>query len=103
MEYISRNDIENLENAAMARDINVTVQERYSGRAMFGQYCLGLTVPSVFDAFRIATLLGEMMSEYILVHMSDNAATDDMGLGTIIYFPGLQVRDVPEEVDPATS
>lgn len=82
----------------------------YSGRGMFGKQCFGITVP------RFSTLLGTIGSilNFILEESPDallqrelleefgsilnKGMTDNLGTGTIMYFPGyLLSDDVPSE------
>ena len=82
----------------------------YSGRGMFGKQCFGINVP------RFSTILGTIGSilNFVLEESPDalqqrelleefgsllnKGVTDNLGTGTIMYFPGyLLDEDVPSE------
>lgn len=75
-----------------------TEARSYSGRAMYGKECFAIvTDDSAWQiAVRAARYLGEEQDdmedtsalEYILDH---EPRTDSMGLGTVYYWPGLEV------------
>ena len=73
----------------------------YSGRGMYGKECLGFTTD---DSFMVT--MGNILEELAYVHGHEteekltafakvlkNAATDSMGLGTIIYFPRIERKE----------
>lgn len=74
----------------------------YSGRGMYGKQCVGfpLTGPSRADAFKAAIEIvaqaaaGEDAEKIFRVLVAlRRVATDDLGLGAIIYFPRLAWKD----------
>lgn len=78
---------------------DVEVRTEYTGRAMFGKGCLGLVTDKsgwalameVRDALAYTSYAEEdELLEYLLTH---EPRVDSMGLGTIYYWPGLQVTD----------
>ena len=74
----------------------------YSGRGMYGRECLAFTIGSGAD--QPANPLG-VVAEIVaacpeqwedeLIELFQDAKTDQMGLGTVIYFPGVGAP--PEE------
>jgi hypothetical protein len=83
----------------------------YSGRVMFGKKCLGITLDRDQS---MGELMGDIMnsfaghaakgSTYKLADALEVAAkafrdmrTDSMGLGTIVYFPGILFDDTDED------
>lgn len=75
----------------------------YSGRGMYGKECLGVNTDNVFRTFAD---ISQGIHDYILSEMDDegnydssieklwgllnNAESDSMGLGSIIYFPKVK-------------
>lgn len=62
----------------------------YSGRAMYGKSCFGVDVDSIKDMLKIMLILAsdtEGLEDGWLHDLADNARTDSMGMGQIIYFP----------------
>lgn len=74
------------------------VCENYSGRGMRGAECLGFVVaPS--DVFAVGAACGEVLrrsgnvEDVQLLHaLVTRARTDNMGLQTIVYFPGVTLE-----------
>jgi hypothetical protein len=69
-------------------DVDGTLRP-YSGRAMYGQECLGIDLDSEADAFRIA--LAIQSSD--LADALSRPRYDSMGLGIIVYFPNVAVPE----------
>lgn len=63
----------------------------YSGRAMFGARCFGVDFDHLRDAFAFAVALGAVCGAADVDYgpLLDRVATDDMGRGMILYFPGV--------------
>lgn len=76
----------------------------YSGRGMYGKQCLGITVDRYTSApevaFRLAVELQAAGEQDAIEDLLDAGTwcTDSMGLGTIVYVPGLAWEE-PEEAD----
>ena len=72
----------------------------YSGRAMYGKTCIGITGEDI----NLLTL-GFALAEYYRDHDDDvpynfyNYRTDSMGLGQVIYWPQMKYVDVPTKED----
>lgn len=94
-----------IESALIEADINLKdVRWDYSGKWMFGKRCFGFTVDSnamtAFGRFLIQLMLladSRDEAEDIAGALADRVATDDMGKGTIVYFPGLQIAEDDSE------
>ncbi|PHM72250.1 hypothetical protein [Xenorhabdus sp. KJ12.1] len=56
----------------------------YSGRGMYGRYCLGLKIPAGKDIVPIIIKMGTTFN------LLGDQMTDNMGLGTIIYWPEVE-------------
>jgi hypothetical protein len=73
----------------------------YSGRGMYGDRCLGVTVHG--DTFAFVLMLGAQLADYGYLALAEKLAakvcTDDMGRGTVVYFPGIGVIDMDDEGD----
>ena len=71
-----------------AKILGFTLKTSYSGRFMFGTTCFGLEVDRVSDLMKIAGSHNSVVRKFF-AEVSDRAAIDDMGLGKILYFPGV--------------
>lgn len=67
----------------------------YSGRAMYGEECLGITLDDTADAFRLALLIDR--DDLAMTLMSPKF--DSMGKGIIIYFPEVIAPEGLDEDD----
>ena len=89
----------------------IRVHRHYSGRAMYGDECLGVTINRDITQVELgAKLMKKAMDipnrppRFIddLLNALENARTDSMGLGTIVYFPGVSdPRPIRQEVPAA--
>lgn len=77
-----------------AQGIEVDIRANYSGRGMYGAECVGFViqnrVPYIFalaNAIADATIRDMNTTEYDQIIAATEQ--DDMGLDTIIYFPGV--------------
>jgi hypothetical protein len=64
----------------------------YSGRAMFGRQCIGITIgynPYAFMAECVACLETDEDREDI-IRIFSYTKTDSLGLGSIIYWPNME-------------
>lgn len=70
---------------------------RYSGRGMYGAECVGFdTDTPVADVANIVGYTEDESERDELVTAFQSAKTDDMGRGTIIYFPRYKYPKVQE-------
>lgn len=80
-------------------DVDETLHETYSGRGMYGDLCFGIAAaPNEINVFLVA--LGtiadnnddadDMATDHVL-HLAESARTDQLGTGSIVYFPGWQL------------
>lgn len=73
-------------------DCDITIHEDYSGRFMYGATCLGLSFEgsagSLFAAFIRELENAESSTVEEAAEMFDDMRSDNLGLGTIYYFPG---------------
>lgn len=76
------NDI--LDNADLAYE---AFTNSYSGRGMYGDRCVGFDVDSLTELGTLAIAIHEVLGDTLGRDMVENARTDNMGLGYIIYFP----------------
>lgn len=77
-----------------AQGIEVDVRTDYSGRGMYGAECVGFVIKNqVMHIFALANVIADVtivdgnQTEYDQVVAATEQ--DDMGLDTIIYFPGV--------------
>lgn len=82
---------------------DVDFRSDYSGRGMYGKTCVGFVVESsvgmlmigasIAEALRIEQIEGDPTpydeSLQLMHHMITCALVDSMGLGQIVYFPGV--------------
>lgn len=71
----------------------------YSGRGMFGANCIGVDLADHSEIFKVGALLGSLLAgqdEFDVRELS-RSATDSMGRGVILYWPGLSWEDEFEE------
>jgi len=63
--------------------------QSYSGRSMYGKECLGVTIDRRQNLFSLGILVGKELEpgDYDEI---DSVGTDSMGMGTIIYWPGIE-------------
>ena len=73
-------------------DIEGAELRSYSGRAMYGQECLGIDMDGMDDAFRFAL----MVTDSELADALSSPRFDSMGMGIIVYFPNVEA---PEGLD----
>ncbi len=83
----------------------IRLHRHYSGRGMFGEQCLGITVDREISEVGLGA---KLILEYMVAHSEaedldydatpdeneildilERSCTDSMGLGTIVYFPGI--------------
>lgn len=90
-------DHETVIHAAENADLDPTdIHPAYSGRGCYGAYCWGMILPRD----RVSRFLVELALELAEHDDADTARelagaarTDDMGLDTIVYFPGWLLTD----------
>lgn len=76
----------------ISEDCDITIHEDYSGRFMYGSTCLGLSFEgsagSLFAAFIRELENAESSTVEEAAEMFEAMRSDNLGLGTIFYFPG---------------
>lgn len=66
----------------------------YSGRGMYGRYCIGIAFGSVSDAAVFCYWLGkELGQDDELGRDMPQPSFDNLGTGTIMYFPALRLKE----------
>lgn len=80
---------------------SIRIHRHYSGRAMYGEYCFGITIGADVPQVELGAKLMRKACEtanqkYGPISFPDDvltamkrARTDSMGRGTIVYFPGI--------------
>ena len=83
----------------LASENNYEVYELYSGRAMFGRKTIGIIVKEGHSYLEMMMELTKYLQtegfEDSLMEL-EGVAVDDLGLGSIVYFPAVQNYQ-PEE------
>ena len=94
MTYVVDYDL--VKNIAYEADLDEDqIRVSYSGRAMYGKECLGL-VCTLGDLLNFVTRLGYVVDADDEVYdWITSVREDNMGLGTIYYWPRVQVQGAP--------
>ncbi len=74
-----------------------TFRNTYSGRYMYGEWCIGFDLDSAKDIAFIALAAAEFMGEDEVIEFINTARTDSMGMGIIVYFPGYTCPEWNED------
>jgi hypothetical protein len=75
----------------VAEDCDGSIYHDYSGRAMYGKECIGITTSKPFKAIELAAQYG-----------ITGAKMDSMGLDSIVYWPNIKsVEELSEEEQEA--
>jgi len=72
------------------------VRTDYSGRGMYGRTCVGFDLDSKGDLLNLGASL---QANGLLDEFYSSASFDSMGLGIIVYFPGIKCEDGPKDED----
>lgn len=105
-ETVSREDIDKILERINCdhEDVgDVRLSPAYSGRGMYGATCLGFTIdegsPFAF-AMVFGMVAGEVLDDPMLVaEFAGRMRSDNMGRGTILYFPGIELDDASDNDD----
>lgn len=75
-------------------DSKATMRTDYSGRFMFGLQCLGYVTsnPNIVNVAFALSLKDTFANHDVLATLANRGVSDDMGLNTIVYFPGIIVE-----------
>ena len=71
----------------------------YSGRGMYGKECLGVTIDSDKNIFSIGLMVGQELGHNDYIEDIDDVRYDNMGLGTIIYWPRIKYNSNSKVTD----
>lgn len=86
---ITRDELDELEH-----ELDLEARTDYSGRGMYGDTCIGFDVDSLAELVRIGAVAQQLFGDDNpeLVHaLARGARTDSMGLGSIVYWPGISL------------
>lgn len=77
-----------------AEENNYSFREGYSGRGMYGKECVGVRIDGVDPTSVAMDLLLWITDNYDVdthdaIRALQNVRTDDMGRGTIVYWPDI--------------
>jgi hypothetical protein len=73
---------------AAGLDFDEVVYQGYSGRAMYGATCFGVTHNGVSELLQFVLACDR---EGLELDFLESARQDDLGLSTITYFPGFEL------------
>jgi hypothetical protein len=84
----------------LAEEFDATLRS-YSGRGMYGKSCLGISIDNDPNEFlmQLAIRLCENDEFEFANTLAHSVCSDQMGLGTILYFPSIQYGSLEEEED----
>ena len=89
--------IEVMEDFCQEREFDF--RDDYSGRGMFGRKCVGIVIDSGTNSLEMIMELTEMLIDNDIEYVSEKIGAirqDNMGMGTIIYFPRIK-KEITEE------
>jgi hypothetical protein len=118
----SNDEFRKLRTLIEETELDAKLRSDYSGRAMYGEQCISIYLGrSVTESALLATLLEGLIEEAIqfahdeganyeyagsddpkneaqlmiakILFMMKQARTDSMGIGSIVYFPGITAED----------
>lgn len=96
MKTLTTNQIDTITDAAYEADVEL---RSYSGRAMFGSQCVGVSADSESGAALFLVLVSKSDSD-LAESLAKNLRTDSLGSGIIAYFPSFaSVTDEDEDED----
>lgn len=92
MTTLTAQQAENILNILQRTEPTAEMRNDYSGRAMYGETCLGYAVsnPSIVGT---AIALGLADSDLDPMALMASSRQDAMGRDFIVYFPGTTVQD----------
>jgi hypothetical protein len=67
------------------------IDATYSGRGMYGRFCLAINSDDSGDPLKFAIAAGQVLGYARAVSLFGSASTDSMGRGLVTYFPGVNV------------
>lgn len=71
----------------------------YSGRFMYGEECVGFDIDNISQMSDLTLALAEVYGTDKARAIMDKARTDSMGLGMIVYFPGVEAEGWTDDSD----
>ena len=74
---------------AIADNAEATLYPDYSGRGMYGSQCVGFSVRGGNAEARVTKAIIRSLDDAFADEMLSALRTDSLGLGTIVYFPGI--------------
>ena len=118
----SNEEFQNLRKRIEETELDAKLRPHYSGRAMYGEGCVAIYLGrGVTESALLATLLEGLIDSAIrfaydeganyeyagrddpknedkltiakILFMMKQARTDSMGIGTVVYFPGITAED----------
>jgi hypothetical protein len=77
-------------------DTDNNVRTDYSGRGMYGKKCVGFDLDSKSELLDLGAAL---QTEGVLEDFTSRASFDAMGMGIVVYFPGITCDDAPAKAE----
>lgn len=68
------------------------VRTDYSGRYMYGATCVGFDLSGASEMLSLGAALRNECDVETLEQFESAATTDSMGMGIVVYFPGIEVE-----------
>jgi hypothetical protein len=96
MKTLTEEQYEIIEDAALSSCPEADIRTDYSGRGMYGDECIGITLENASE-FSVALLKIYDEDPDLGTLLAKKQALDAMGLGVIIYFPGVKAPESEDE------
>jgi hypothetical protein len=77
--------------AKIASTSHTKIYDGYSGRGMYGETCVGFTVRNSRNAAALTAAIVRTLDDDVADAMIGRLNTDSLGMGTIVYFPGISI------------
>lgn len=84
----------------LANEVGGDIDATYSGRAMYGKSCVGISLDSETDLLALGAAIASIVEaedSALGVAMMNGARLDSMGRGIIVYWPSISCGDAPAE------
>jgi hypothetical protein len=82
----------------LADELQGEARGAYSGRAMYGQSCVGIVLDSERELIALGVAISQIVEdEDLKTILTNGARIDTMGMGIIVYWSSLSCEDAPDE------
>lgn len=67
-------------------------EDGYSGRGMYGSYCVGVSAESPSDAFALLYELGRADEDGEFLYFIESTSYDSLGMGVVLYWTRAKIE-----------